>query len=134
MTQDVLVIQTADGADFRISGNDIEVITGYENLPFISMFSGDGDWWANSLLLQGNNFVSETDQALKTNALNSAGRVNIERAVNNDLQFLSDITGTTYTSSVTLVGNNRISIVITINGKTFNYLWNPSDGFINYQI
>lgn len=132
---DVLLIQTGnEGGDLRINANDIEVINGYENLPFLAMFSGDGNWWANTLLLQGNNFVSETETALKTNVLNSAGRVNIERAIINDLAFLADITGTTYSVVVTIAGQNRLSIIITINGNNFYYNWNPSEGFKQYSI
>jgi hypothetical protein len=135
MTQDVLVILQDNGADWRISGNDIEVVQGYENLPLLAMFSGDGDWWANSLLLQGNNYVSATETALKNNPLSSAGRVAIENAVKSDLAAaLADIPNTTFSATVTITQQNRIDITITINGQTFYYNWNPSTGFANYSL
>jgi len=131
---DLLLIERGSGGDLNIQANDIEVITGFENLPYISMFSGNGVWWANALLLSDIQFVSETGEALKNNALTSIGRANIERAINNDLSFLSEITGTKYTLSVTITNPDRLSVVININGKTFSFYWQPSTQYINYSI
>lgn len=128
---DLTIIETGNGGDAILLGNDLAKATGMENQPYLAMFSGDGDWWGNGLLLANNKILqysSETEQALKSTALNSAGRIAIERAVMNDLAYLKKIVpGTNVTVSARLTQASRVDIEIKIGGETFAYQWNPID-------
>jgi hypothetical protein len=78
---DLLLRETGNGGDLLLTGKDLEVVTGYENMPYIAMFGG-GDWWANDLITEPTQRMqSQTEAALLSNALTSSGRLNIIRAI-----------------------------------------------------
>jgi hypothetical protein len=77
----VLIEQNGNGGDLILQGNDLAVCTGYENIPYLSMCGGS-DWWGNEFLDPAQQFNSLTEKTLRQYALNSAGRVAIEQAVN----------------------------------------------------
>jgi hypothetical protein len=131
---DLVLIETGNGGDLVLQGNDLAIATGYENIPYLSMFGG-ADWWGNEFLDPAQQFNSLTESALKQYALNSAGRVEIEKAINADLEYIAaNVPGTKVSVVTTIVSDNRLSIVITIDGQTFSYLWNPITGFLTYVI
>jgi len=134
---DLFIIETGNGGDLKQSGNDLAVVQGYENFPYLAMFSGD-DWWGNDLLLTGDastQFLSKTEKVLGEVALNSAGRIKIEQAVNEDLAFLkSKVPGTNITVSATIISDDRLDLNINIDGQQFYYQWSPADGFLTYKV
>jgi hypothetical protein len=132
MTTDVLIYETGNGGDLKLRGNDLATVEGYENAPYLSMFGGNR-WWGN-YLVPDNPFAAKTEEALRTNALTSAGRIAIEDAVKEDLKFLNDIPDTVYTVSTTIANSNRIDIVVNINGKPFELQWHPDSLFLTYRI
>lgn len=124
---DARFTETGNGGDLTLITNDIAVVFGVENMPYLAMFGG-ASHWANDLLFTGPGqaFVAQTETALMANALSSQGRANIEQAIKNDLQFLLDeFPGTKLTVSVAIVSDIRIDINILLNGQQINYLWNP---------
>jgi len=136
---DALIIETGNGGDLLQQGNDMAIVEGFENMPYLAMFSGDGDWWGNNLLFSNNDssvfFSSQTERVMREVTLNSAGRIKIETAIKNDLAFLkSNISGTTVDVTTSVVNPDRLDIEITINGNTFYMQWNPSTAFLNYQV
>jgi hypothetical protein len=133
MTQDIAIRKIADGTDFLLLNNDLAVITGYENLPLLLMFSGSGKWWGNQLLFSDDPYQSNTEAALMTNTISSAGLNAITTAIMDDLKPLNNIPGTTFTVNCKIANPERLNIDITINGNTFAYYWNPSTG-INVTI
>ena len=134
MISDILIYETGSGGDFLLRGNGLATVSGYENSPYLSMFGGN-DWWGNAYIPDGNSlFSAQTEDVLNTTPLTSAGRVKIENAIKADLAYLDDITGTTYTVSTSIANANRLDIVITINGKVFNYQWNPDSLYLNYIV
>jgi hypothetical protein len=128
---DLLIYETGGGGDLLQRGNDLVSVNGYENSTYLSMFGG-GSWWGN--FLTPNKFLSKTERVLLVTPLTSAGRITIENAVNDDIDFLKKIPDTKYTSLVTIGGPDRLEILITINGKQFNYLWNPDKMFLTYVV
>lgn len=134
---DLLLIETGNGGDLVKKGQDLALVDGYENLPYLAMFSGS-DWWGNALLLQNDpslSFLSKTEAALKEVALTSAGRIRIEEAVKADLSFLKkEIPGTDVIVTVSIVSPDRLEIKINIGGEQFFFAWNPDSGFITYQV
>jgi hypothetical protein len=127
---DLQIIETFDGGDFVKTGKDIALIDGFQNMPYLGMFGGNPgnptplkrleteqafDWWGNSLLMQqepGMQFNSETEHALNTVPITSAGRTLIEQAVRNDLKFMK--TFAKVSIAVSIVGVDRILIGVRI--------------------
>lgn len=130
---DLLIYETGGGGDLLIEGNDLAQVTGYENAPYLSMFGGN-DWWGNYMLAPQNQFASQTEQVMNTTPLSSAGRLKIENAIKADLSFLNNIEGTVWSISTNIPAPNRFELLITINGTTFFYLWNPDKLFLEYQV
>jgi len=131
---DIALIEVGEGGDLILSGNKLEAATGFENVPYLSMFGGV-EWWGNEFLPEAQQFKSQTEAALTKYSLNSNGRVEIEKAINADLAIISEnVPGTTIVATASIVSNDRLSIEVTINGRTFNYYWNPSERFLTYQI
>lgn len=132
MISDILIYESGGGGEILIRGNDVATVSGYENAPYLSMFGG-GDWWGNALC-PGNEFLAKTEDVLKTTPLTSSGRIAIENAVKTDLSFLNNIPGTTWSINVSITSPTRLEILIMINGKEFNYLWNPDKFYLTHQV
>lgn len=119
-----------NGGDIQLLGNDLAVVNGNENQVYLALFGGNveqntpavilsntqqKDYWGNNLFWRNDTerqFNSNTERTLNTVPLNSAGRLKIENAVNDDLKFLKD-NGATVTVNVTLPGINTVKINIT---------------------
>lgn len=125
---DFLLDETGNGGDMQIAGNDIVTVSGFENMPYLSMFGGR-NWWGNELLLSGDGdfqFLATTEATILTTPLNSQGRLIIREAILQDLAFIKTyVPGTVIEVDVTIVSDNVLSIVIGIDGETFYYYWNP---------
>ena len=134
---DLMMIETGNGGDLVLRGNDLATVTGYENIPYLACFGGN-DWWGNDLLLTDGasiRFSSTTEDVLKTVALNSAGRIAVENAILADLAFLKqEVPGTEITVSATVVNSDRLDIELNINGQTFYMQWQPGDEFLTYSV
>lgn len=134
MSFDLAVIESdGNGGDLQMVGNDLAVVRGIENMPYLGMFGGNVeqvtknkvdevesfDWWGNNLLMPANQsiqFNSITEKALNSTPLTSSGRVIIENAIKKDLQFLAD--SATIEVTVTIVSTDRINVKIKIAQKT----------------
>jgi hypothetical protein len=118
-----------NGGDLILAGNDLAMVFGIENMPYLAMFGGNPgfvtdnkvqeaesfDWWGNNLLMNGDQslqFNSLVEEKLRTVALNSSGRVAIEEAVKKDLYFLKDVA--TVTVDVLIIAIDTIQINIRI--------------------
>lgn len=131
---DIAIIETGSGGDFILNNSDLEAVQGIENLPYLCMFGGSY-WIFNEDMPANQQFKSQTESALMNNPLTSAGRIEIEKAINADLQIITqNMPGSTVTLDTQIVANNKLSIIITLNGKVFQYEWNPSSRFLNYVI
>lgn len=134
---DVAIIETGSGGDLIYRTPDLQPARGLENQPYGLMFGGNASepWWGNDLLMPNTPFTCLTQDALRNNPLTSQGRVNIEAAMNADLQTLRDnIPGTTATVSTSITAPNRLEAEININGQIFIALWNPDAEFLTYTL
>lgn len=126
---DLLLIETLNGGDLFKKGNDLLLIPGWQNMPYLAMFGGNTeavtkervqgeeaqDWWGNNLLMRGNSsiqFNSFTEKALKNTPLTSAGRVIIQKSVEKDLDFMKAFA--VIKVEVLIVGPNKIKININV--------------------
>lgn len=125
---DIKIYETGNGGDLQLNTNDLAIVYGVENMPYLAMFGGSS-WWGNDLLMsQGNGwrFQAETEAVLRDTPLNSNGRLIIEAAIKRDLQFMLDIIeGTTLVVQTRITDDNTLEIRITFNGQEINLLWNP---------
>ena len=143
--KDIALYETGNGGDLFIENNDVSTVGTLTHQVYISLFGGNieastkgneietekrFDWWANSLLFKEDTtrqFNSETERTLNTTALNSSGRIKIEQAVKNDLQFLSQIINLSV--QVQIISDSRINIVVRFQelqnkeNKVLQFLW-----------
>lgn len=142
---DLKMIETGNGGDLVLNGNDLQVIDGWQNMPYLGMFGGNIeasttgpkisseealDWWGNNLLMQNEpetQLNSTLEKALNTIALTSSGRNQIKQAVLFDLAFMTQFG--TLTADVYVTGVDRLRIDLTFQepfikqSTTFIYLW-----------
>lgn len=140
---DLGLYETHNGGDLSIQNRDVWTTSTLWNQIYIALFGGNPgyltsnnsedseerfDWWGNALLSDNDEYNnSQTENALKTTALNSAGRVTIEQSVKNDLLFLSKLADVTVSVSITGIDKILIEIGIKepgeIEDKKFRILW-----------
>ena len=151
---DLEMVETGDGGDFVLVGANLSVIEGFQNMPYLGLFGGNVesstkefltteqrfDWWGNSLLMPNQlaiQFNSETERVLNTTALNSSGRLIIEQAVKNDLEFLESFS--TLAVVVSIIDVDRVKIFISIQelgrqeSTEFVYIWDATESELNQQ-
>ena len=128
---DLAILETGDGGDIQLVANDLGLIYGIENQAYLAMFGGNKkastknqssnlavsaqnfDWWGNSILMPNDPNVqmnSLTENILNTTPLTSAGRLVIENAIKQDLQFLAPSAKITVT--VIIVATDKINVSI----------------------
>jgi hypothetical protein len=147
---DFKLIETQNGGDFVKLPNDLSVVLGFENMPYLGMFGGNVaastpskrlnneqafDWWGNSLLMPNDlslQFNSLTERALNQTLTTSAGRIIVERAVIKDLEFMKPFAEVTV--SVTFPKYDHVKISIRVkeksnnNQKEYIYIWDRTKG------
>lgn len=144
---DIKLIETGDGGDALFNGTDIEIIEGFENMPFIGIAGGNIEentkeyleaeqrfsWWGNGLLMLQNEsiqFNSDFERLLNNIELSSSSRIQIEETIKTDLSFMSDFSGVEV--SVSIVSKDRIKILIKLlqpnneQSQEFVYIWDAT--------
>lgn len=145
---DINIHETGDGGDLSLKGNDLSKTSSLFNMVYLALFGGNVeastlgnelvteqrfDWWANQVLFdeQPNiQFNSLTERTLRETTVNSSGRIDIENAVQADLEFMSDFAETSV--SVTLETIDRIAILVTLQEpnnlqeQEFKFIWDAT--------
>jgi len=128
MSIDISIFETGSGGDFSLLLGDLATSeTLFQNI-YLSLFGGNvevnttgtepidevrQDYWGNQLFYPNNRslqFNSNTERTINTVPLNTAGRIEIERAVTEDLVHLSNIVDTQVSVSIISTDKLRISI------------------------
>src|SRR6478736_9054272 len=145
---DLELVENLNGGDFVKKTNDLSVIHGFENMPYIALFGGnvkastqpqmandeqDFSWWGNAIISEDPSlqFNSQTERILQQIALNNYGRIRIEEAVKKDLEFMQPFANVTV--EVSILGNDRVLIAIRIvrpnnlQQKEFIYIWDATN-------
>lgn len=149
MILDVYITETTNGGDAVLLGRDVMTVSGWESMVFLALFGGNPeqstsernegeqsfDWWGNSLLFPDNpdrQFNSFTERALKEVALTSSGRLQIQQAVETDLEFMRAFAEVTVETAI--VETDRIEIRISVRKpdqlqeQVYIYLWDGLTG------
>jgi hypothetical protein len=151
---DLKVIESAgNGGDLVKTLKDVQVIEGFESMPYLAMFGGNVeastqrtrlpseqlfDFWGNNLLFpndQSIQFNSETERTLNTTALTSSGRSIIEAAVKRDLAFMKAFCEVAV--AVSIIDSNRVVIGVRLQepnnqqSREFIYIWDATRNELN---
>ena len=129
-TKDISLSEKGSGGEISIKGDDLVLSESLYQLVYISLFGGNiedittgteistqqrNDYWANTLFHSDSpkkQFNSITEDTLRNTVLNSSGRIEIERAVIKDLEFLNEFSN--YSVEVSILNQNRVEILIRI--------------------
>jgi hypothetical protein len=137
-TTDLLLYETGSGGDLAILNNDLVMAEALYQQVYLALFGGNVeantktkyieseerfDYWGNSLIWNvktTKQFNSETERALRNNALNSSGRLAILQAVNTDLSYLTSLLSYSVEVSVLSVNSLKITVNFTQKGNQQN--------------
>lgn len=132
-TKDILLYESGDGGEISIQSNDLALAETLYMQVYLAMFGGNVeentktsylnteerfDWWGNTLFFndeKSKQFNSNTERTLKNVSLNSSGRLEIIRAMNEDLSYLGDVLD--YNVNVELQDVNKIRLIIQFSQK-----------------
>ncbi len=131
MAFDLEMIETGNGGDLVLLDRDLRVITGLQTMVYLALFGGNPgfvtptirpendnafDFWGNALIKENREqqYNSLTEKKLEDVALNSAGRIEIEEAVNADLEFLKEVANVSVSVSVVIVSDDVVTIGIVL--------------------
>jgi len=141
---DLQLIETGNGGDLQKKGNDLAVLYGWENMPYLALFGHRGgvtkssyavnefrsDYWGNFLFHPQEpeaQFNSLTEDALHTIPLTSSGRLLIEDAIKSDLRFMQPFSEITVATEIISTNNLKITIRVVqpdnLQQKEFIFLW-----------
>jgi hypothetical protein len=124
---DVFIYETGDGGDINILRDDIQKSFCSYNQIYLALWGGNirqnttenlatvikrEDWWGNWLMNESNQFNSNTERAIDNIVLNSAGIIDIENAVEKDLEFLQDYYDVNIFVSIEDYNRLRISVIL----------------------
>lgn len=145
---DLKMIETGDGGDYILKGSNLELIEGFENMPYLALFGGNVesstrefrateqrfDWWGNALLMYNNTAIqmnSSTERILNNSALSSSARLQIEQAIKTDLEFFKGFSTVNVKASITATDRVEINIEIlepdTQDSTEFVYIWDATE-------
>lgn len=126
---DIAVVETLNGGDILVKGNDLASQGGWGNMVYLALFGGNiegitkeqlpteqnADWWGNNLLFpqdEAKQFNSLTEKKLSQIALGSSGRAQIEQVIRQDLVFMKTFANITVTAKITGVDQVEINIAV----------------------
>jgi len=139
---DVKIKETGSGGDLVFENGDIQLTSEVYNQPYLAHFGGNKeqttpeyiegterlDYWANALFLPSNEQLNSSfEKMLNDTELSSSGRIKLERAASEDLEFLSGFADTTSSVNITSVDKILLSETVTKNNnENFTYIWSEA--------
>jgi len=145
---DLLLQITPEGFDLVYTGSDLQVTDGLENFLVLSLFGGnveastpsqrvpsepDFSYWANSVLWPNDpeqQLNSETERVLINTALNSAAITTIQRAVEDDLQWMRTFCEISVTVTIPTLDTVNIDIRLGRPGNLqdlrYQFIWSAT--------
>lgn len=155
-TKDLSLFESGSGGELIIKNNDLVLSELLFQVIYISLFGGNVeastlgnetpneerfDFWANSLLFADQpdkQFNSETERVLNNVVLNSSGRLKIQQAVENDLNFLTQIANFTVEIFILEINSLRIKINLTSltnqNTTSISFIYNNASNEVITEI
>jgi hypothetical protein len=147
---DLKLVETYNGGDIVKSTKDFVVIYGLGNMVYLALFGGNveantpnrrfpneqnHDFWANELLMNdepGLQFNSDTERALMTTPLTSAGRSIIQAAVARDLKHMKDFAKVGLSVAIIATDVVRLGVRVqepdNLEARDFIFIWDATRG------
>jgi len=156
MSKDILLYESGDGGNLLVGNSDITLVESLYQQIYLALFGGNleanttgselstqirEDWWGNSLLNNkkpNKQFNSNTERILDSVALNTSGRIEIERAVEDDLKLLRNIAD--FSVKVIILSTNKVKIEILMQkpdkfqDKSFQFIWDNATNEVIKEI
>ena len=148
MEFDLKVIETQNGGDLVLLGNDLALDETFETMIYLAMFGGnvqastspdrlpteqDASWWGNALLYADTpslQFNSLTERTLNTTPITSAGLIKMRQAVQSDLEFMKEFAEVVVTVTSPKVDTVNIDILVTkpanLQQQRFVFIWDAT--------
>ena len=150
MSKDLLLFESGSGGNLLVLNNDITLVESLYQQTYLALFGGNiessttgqeldsqtrNDWWGNSLFDSSKpkkQFNSATERVLDSVTINSSGRIDIERAVKEDLIIFQNIAELNV--KVLILSTDRIQIDIQLiqpdqfQDKSFQFIWDNAAG------
>lgn len=139
---DFKINETGSGGSIEIKGNDVVGLNGFGNMIYLALFGGNYistpsrrqsnvqalDYWGNNFLLDPKvQFNSTTERVLSEVALNSDGRLQIEKAANFDLAFMKEFANVSINVEIPELDRVKITVILTQpenpENKDFVFIW-----------
>ena len=132
-TKDILLYESGDGGEMSVMSDDLVLSETLYQQVYLALFGGNieantsnntliteerKDWWGNELIYKetpSKQFNSNTERTINNIALNSSGRLEVIRAVESDLQYLTTLLN--YSVDVELININRMRIIVNFTPK-----------------
>lgn len=136
---DILIYESGNGGEISIVNGDIQSTDSLANQSYLAHFGGNlealttgeetenterFDWWGNTFLSQENQMNSLLEKTLNEVALNSSGRITLERKSKEDLGFLKDFGE--ISTTVQISSNDKVRISDKINQTKVDFIWNAT--------
>lgn len=137
---DIKIIETGSGGDLVFENGDIRTTSEVYNQPYLAHFGGNKeavstdysegqpreDYFLNPFLQENERFNSTFEKTLLNTPLNSAGRLKLEQAAEEDLGYLSGFAQTESDVSITGIDKVELSDKIVSQNENFSYIWNDA--------
>ena len=144
-TRDLNIYESGDGGELTLLSGDLVLAESLLQTIYIHLFGGNikastlgneiqseerFDYWANELVFKNKKnkqFNSETERVLSQVAINSSGRLKIQKAVEQDLVFLEKIVN--LETNIVILSTDKIEINILLNSisnqsdKQLQFIW-----------
>lgn len=149
MATDLLMKESNNGGDLVLEGNTLKLANSFQNMPYLGCFGGnveastvgpkeDGeqaqDWWGNYLLMSQQPEVQHNsifERTITQVALSSAGRLQLERAVKEDIKFMEAFALVTVTATIEDADRVKIYIELqepdNLQSTVFVYIWDNAE-------
>lgn len=145
MSKDIALYESGSGGELLVLNNDISLVETLYQQVYLRLFGGNveanttgteiegqqrNDWWGNALLFSNRKdkqFNSNTERVLDNVTLNTAGRIDIKRAVESDLNNLSNIADIIV--NIVILSHNKVEISVLlqkpedIEDKILQFIW-----------
>lgn len=156
MSKDLLLFESGSGGDLLVSNNDLNLVESLYQQVYLALFGGNiesdttgqeletqirEDWWGNEIFNDNKikkQFNSITERTLDSVTLNTSGRIDIVRAVEEDLKVLENIAD--FSIKVIILSTDRVKIEIQLiqpdefQEKSFQFIWDNATGEVIKEI
>lgn len=124
---DIAIIETLNGGDIVLQGNDLATVEGFTNMPYLSCFGGN-DWWGNDIIGEGAGvqYNGITEDNLNAAVINTSLPNKAERWMQQDLAYLNEqYPNEKIQIDVSIPAPNKINATIAFKGEQMYINWNP---------